>query len=615
MPNRPPFRFATPTLRRRLPLGGLGLLAALGAQAEEPPVINVTATRTAQTADQSLAAVTVITREEIERSQARGLAELLRGLAGIDFSGGGGYGKVTSAFLRGANSGHVLVLVDGVRMGSATLGGVSWQYLDPRMIERIEIVRGPRSHLYGADAVGGVVQIFTRPTTQGVINEATLGGGSEGAGELAVARSENGAEGGYHLRLSHFETDGFDATHGNNPDRDGFRSTTFSGGLHRKLPGDGELRLNLLHALGNNDYDGWTAEDRFDNDFVQQALSGEYRQPLGERWESRLQLGRSLDRADDFRNGVRSSSFDTERRQASWQNDLVLGQGAVLTLGADWLDDRIDSSSSYRRTSRDNWGLFAEYQRGFDLGDLNLALRRDDNEAFGAHTTGGVGWGMAVGNGMRLTASYATAFKAPTMNDLYYVDPWGSSGSPNLRPEESQSFELGLSGRHHGIGWELRAFQSDIDELIQWVEVAPWQWQPQNVASARIEGIEGRIETALAEWRLSADLTLLDPRDETTDLRLPRRSRETLRLDANRELGPLSVGMTWLLQGARYDDPANQVRLPGFGTFDLRIHYPLADGWSLRGEARNLMGRDYSTAAGYREPGRSLFLSINYRTR
>lgn len=586
----------------------LALLApAAGA---EPPVINVTATRSAQTADETLAAVTVIHRAEIENAQARDLAELLDGRAGIQFQVSGGYGKVASAFMRGANAGHVLVLVDGVRVASPSLGTISWQYLPLAEIERIEIVRGPRSHLYGSDAIGGVIQIFTRSTAD-PRRHATLGAGSQDTRRAAAGFTETLGETVLDAGLSRFETAGQDSSIDNNPDRDGFEETSLDLGLSRDLGRWGSLRLGLLHSTGENEYDGWQATSRYENDFTQQVLDLDYQLPVNERWEMHWQLGEYREEATDFADGAESFVFDTRRRQALWQQDLLIGEYGVLNLGLDWSEERLSSSSEYSRKVRENRALFVQYQGDYGLHRVNAALRIDDNESFGSHRTGQLAWGRAIGD-LELSLSYATAFKAPTFNDLYYLDPWGSSGNPDLEPEESATYEFGLRGDSRLGRWELRLFRNEVDQLIQWTETAPWVWRPSNLAGARIDGLELSLAKHWGPWSLSGDLSALDAADRDTGLRLPRRAERLLRLDLERTLGKVRGGLTWRLQGDSYDDAENLRRVSGRGLLDLRLSYPLDARWTLRGEATNLFDRAYETAAGYRGAERSLFLSLTY---
>lgn len=584
-------------------------LLATPAQAEpdSQDAVIVTATRTAVTANETLAAVTVINREDIERSQAKTAIELLTGIAGLDSNVSGGYGKVTDFFLRGTNSDHVLVLVDGVRIGSATLGTVSWQYLPVEQIDRIEIVRGPRSSLYGADAIGGVVQIFTRRGKDGISAGAAAGYGTYDSREYTA--NVSGANGGSHYSLvaSRFQTDGINTqpvSVANEPDTDGYRNDSFSTRVGHRFAGGAEIEARLMHAQGSTEYDGSFSNE---TDFIQNTVGAEWRFAPTSAWNVKLQAARSRDETDDFLNGVYVSTFNTNRRLQSWQNDVTLAPKQLLTLGADWQTDLVESSTAFNATSRDNTGYFAQHQAGFGRHDLLVGLRRDDNEAFGTRDTGNLAWGYALqGERLRLVASYGTAFKAPTFNQLY--DPF--VGNPAIRPEKSESVELALRGKQEWGKWDVRVYRTDVDDLIIF---QPPTYQAININRARIRGLETEVSTKTGWGEVALNATLLDPRDVETDKLLPRRARRSLRLDADRAFGPLRLGAEWLAQGRRYDDPANTVRMGGYGLVNLRARYDLGKYWSLRARADNIFDKEYETAATYNSLGRRYFVTLGYQ--
>ncbi|GAB6043403.1 TonB-dependent receptor domain-containing protein [Endothiovibrio diazotrophicus] len=579
--------------------------------AESVPVMVVTATRTPITADQALAPVTVIDRPAIETSGARDLIQLLRGLAGIDLTNSGGPGKPTGLYLRGTGAGHTLLLIDGVRVGSATTGTPAWQDLPLGLIDRIEVVRGPHAALYGSDAIGGVVQIFTRRGGGERHFDAAAGIGSHQRVEARAALS--GRQGGldYAVAASHQGTDGIDArqpTTGwyavDEPDRDGYRNDALSLSLGHDLERGGRLGFTLLHADGDNEYDGAPDE----SDVVQQVMAFDLRLPLGERWQSSLQLARNLDRSEQFDHGAHYSTIDTRRHQITWQNDLTVDDDDLLTLGLDWYRDQAEGDTAYTVDRRDNHSLFAQYQWNRGDHDLLTALRHDDNEQFGGHTTGNLAWGYRIDRGLRLTASAGTAFKAPTLNQLY----WPGSGNPNLRPEESATVEAGLTATPGWGEWSLHAFHSRIDELIDWAPDASGNWVPQNTSRARIDGVELELRGTFAGWRSHGQLTLLDPRDRDSDNRLRRRADHTLRLDLDRDFGALSAGATLFYQGRRFDDAANLTRLGGYALLDLRAGYRLDKQWSLQATLSNALDRDYQTVNTYNQPGAELFVAIRY---
>lgn len=599
---------------------GLSFLcvAAVPAVEDEPLTINITANRTPQSNVDTLASVTVIDRGTIERLQARSVPDALRGVPGLGVSSNGGRGKSTSMFLRGTESDHLLVLVDGIRIGSVTLGTASFQDIPIDQVERIEVVRGPRSSLYGADAVGGVIQIFTRKGGGPLTPRLSAGGGSHATQDYSVGLSGGGARGWFNIGGSHLETQGFNACdtrsatlfagcYVNEPDHDGYRNTGVSARAGYRLTDALSGELHYLRGAGDNEYDGSIFSGN-STDFVQDVVGARLDWQALPAWRMSLSGGRNRDLSDNYFEGVFNDTFDSERWSATWQNDIALSAGQRLTLGADWLDDRVSGTTRYAQDSRDNAAGFAQYQGRYGEHDLTLAARRDDNQQYGGHTTGSVAWGYRLAPDLRVMASWGSAFKAPTFNELYF--PF--FGNPNLEPEESDSFELGLAGQHARVDWSLNAYQTLIDQMIGFDAF----WTPVNIAKARIRGLEAIASTQLAGWDLSANLSALDPENRGHDAnrgnRLPRRARLMGEIDADRRFGAWRVGATLRGEGKRYDDLANQHRLGGFVTADLRLAYALHRDWTLEGKLANLLDKGYQTARLFEQDGRNAMLTVRY---
>lgn len=581
------------------------------------PVV-VTATRTAETADETLSAITVITRKDIERRQAHSVQDLLRGTPGIDIADNGGPGKITWVFLRGTNADHVLVLIDGVKVGSSTSGTAAFQDIPVEQIERIEIVRGPRSSLYGSEAIGGVIQIFTRRGGGATAPFVEIGGGSYRTYDAAAGVAGGGERGSFSVSASGTDTHGFNACNGkpppdgagcftDEPDRDGYRNLAVSVRAGYRFASGVDVDAHALHAKGKNEFDGTFVDE---SESLQQVLGATLRLAPADDWQATLIAGRSRDESDNFKDGVLQSRFDTQRDTLSLQNDIVVAADHLLTLGADHQTDRVDSSVDYAETSRSNRAIFAQYQGTRGAHDLQLSLRRDDNEQFGERTTGGTAWGYALREGLRLTASYGTGFKAPTFNQLYFP----GFGNPDLRPETSRSFELGLGGRTARGHWSVNAYETRIDELIAFDSNT---FAPANIDDARIRGLETALGARLGTWDLNANLTLLDPENRSGGADdgkvLPLRARRSLRLDADRAFGDYRLGVTLLAVGKRYDDLANTRKLDGYVTVDLRAELDLAQAWRVQARVENLLDTDYETAAYFNQPGRSLYLTLRYK--
>ena len=588
----------------------------------------VTATRTAITVDDALAAVEVIDRKDIERSAARSLPELLRGRAGVALVNQGGLGKLSTLFLRGTESDHTLFLIDGVRVGSATSGLTSLQDIPLEQIERVEIVRGPRSSLYGADAIGGVIQVFTRrgKGNAGVRGRARIGAGSNGLREASAGIDLRGARGGVGLDLGHQSTDGIDSCRGigapwyagcgmdnPDPDRDGYRNNSVSLRADFAATEAWQFEAQGLRARGHNVFDADPAWGLPDNSKVlQQVVGGSVRYRPSRALGLRLTVGRNTDASDNYLGATHADRFETRRDSASLQGDFVVAEGQTLTAGFDWLRDSggVDGPFASFDTTRGNRAAFAQYQGKSGAHDLQASLRRDDNDQFGGKTTGGIAWGYGFGGGWRVTASHATAFKAPSFNELYY--PF--FGNPALRPESSRSSELSL-GRDAGAWqWQLNAYQTRIDDLIVYDTAI---FAANNIEQARIRGVELTASARFGEWDVRGQLGTLDARNLSAGSnhgkRLPRRPQRSARLDLDRDLGDFGFGISGIVEAARWDDVANTLRVGGYATVDARASWRFARDWTLQATLANAFDKGYETSAWYRQPGREIALGLRWQ--
>ena len=593
---------------------------ALSAQSEFnldlDPVV-VTATRVAEPADQTLASVTVITREDIDRLQPHSFEELLTGLAGISIDNTGGLGKASSVFVRGTESDETLVLIDGIRMGSVSTGTTAFEQLPVDQIERVEIVRGPRSSLYGSDAIGGVIQIFTRKGDGDLTPSFSISDGT-----YATWQGQGGVSGGnehawYSLSVAGLHTNGFPACRGAGapiyagcfvnppPGDDGFWNASGSVRGGYRFDNGLELSADWLRVYGDNQYDGDIVNS---SRVVQQVLGGTISLPTFGIWHSTITAGQSQDDSNDYLDGVYVDNFDSRRDSVSWQNDFKFAPGQRLIAGLDYVDDRLISNTPFPVTSRADTGEFAQYQGGFGPAEIQASLRSDHDQEFGQHYTGSAAAGYALTPDLKLIASYGTAFEAPTFNDLYFP----GYGNPNLRPVSSRSVEVGLSGHESTLAWSLNGFETHVDDLITYDALTG---APANIGRSLIRGLEGVLGGSWRVWRSQLQLTLLDPRDRTpgdNDALLPRRAQQTARWDIDRQIARLSLGASWFEAGRRFDDLANTQSLGGYSTIDLRGGYQFSHAWLLQLHLSNLLDKHYETAEYYNQPGRAVYVTLRY---
>ncbi len=603
---------------------GLPCTAAAQQAATDLDDVVVTATRTESALSDAIAPTEVLDRAQIERSQARDLVDLLRGRAGIDIANQGGAGKLSTVFIRGTESDHVLVLVDGVRIGSATAGLAAFQDLPVDQIERIEIVRGPRSSLYGSEAIGGVIQIFTRRDQDGFAPRARVGIGSHDLREASAGIGGRIGRGWFGIDAAYQRTDGINACRGSGtlfrgcfadePDRDGYRNRSLNlrGGM--ALTDTLTVEGHALRAEAFNEYDGSIFGGN-EADNVQQVAGGKLAFAPSDAFKLTVQAGRAYDASDSYFNANDGTAreyvgaFDTRRDTASAQADFGLSTDHVLSIGADWQRDAVESDTDYSVTDRDNVAGFAQYQGRFGAHRLQASARHDDNEQFGTATTGGLGWGMDLSDDLALRASYGTGFKAPTFNDLYF--PFGS-GNPELDPERSRSANLGIAQTRTAWRWSLDAYETRIDDLI----ALDTFFVPQNIAQARIRGVEFAAGTTLGGWEVSTQLAYTDPRNRSAGANegnlLPRRARATGRVDVDRAFGDFRLGVTGRGAGSRYDNAANTLRLGGYGTLDLRAAWAFHADWALEARTTNVFDKRYETTEFYNQPGREYGLALRY---
>ena len=597
------------------------LLSSFSCLAETSlPEVVVTATRSAQTVDDALASVTVITREDIDNSQALTLPEVLRSVPGLDLTTQGGYGKVTSVFLRGTESDHVLVLIDGVKVGSATAGTTAFEHLPLSQIERIEIVRGPRSSLYGSEAIGGVIQIFTR---QGKGKkprvELSAGMGEDSTYEFTAGVSGSIKDNWYSFYANNLQTDGFNAYNGSTsffgpptfePDADGYKNTSYGINLGHRFEKNFTLEANAMRANANNEYDSSGANQA---DIVQQVIGLKADYLLNQSWQMSLNLGNSRDELENFGHNTTASFFNTKRSTASFQTNFLYSETNSLIVGYDYLLDEVDSSTKFAQTSRNNHGIFLESQSQFGQTDLIIGLRQDDNEQFGKHSTGNIALGYAVNPQTRVFISYGTAFKAPTFNDLYWPSSAFFSGNPNLNPEESESIEIGLKGKQADYRWSLNAYRTTINQMISYqTDPVTFKGTMVNIDKAKIKGIDAALNWRQAGFEFNLTGSWLKPEDDTTGKLLPRRAEKTLNIELAERKGAGRLGISWLIQSHRYDDAANKQRLSGYGILNLTADYYFNKNWFMRTRLENALDKEYETVRFYNTQRRFWFVSLHY---
>ena len=592
------------------------------------PDVLISANRQVESRTATSAANTVFTRSDIDRLQPTSVTDLLSRVPGVQVAPTGGRGSLPGIFIRGTKAAQSLVLVDGVRIANATSGDSGLQFLDVEQIERVEVLRGSRSAVYGSDAIGGVIQIFTRRSTVlGLQPRLRLAAGSNHTWQRSLGLSGGDDATRFNLGASLDETAGIDSTgpsFASDGDHDAYRNKSLNLSLSRTFGDRFEAGLNLLDSRGRSEYDnpfGGFDPVTFESfgqkpytDFSVSSIGTYFDAQLTDAWHSRLELGHSENR-DDKRDKLSDerSVFNTYRDQVTWQNDLALTEQHNLLVGGDWYEDRVHGSTDFTEDSRWNRAAFIQHRfRGQHL-STELGLRRDQNQQFGGQTTwsGSVTVPLNAHNDVLL--SYSEGFRAPTFNDLYYPQ----FSNPNLDPEHSKSYELQWRSQlSRDSRLEASLYRTDLRDAIIFGQDSI----PRNVASARINGFEMALDQQWGEWRSQLGLALIDPRDRDSGHTLARRARRTLSLDLDRQFERFAVGGSWQAVSASYDDEANRNRLGGYGLLGLRGSWAATDELKLELKLDNLLDKGYSRALysyegasyGYREEGRTALFSVTW---
>lgn len=622
------------------------VLAAASVQADETetiielPETVITAARVAQSQREVIGDVTVISRKELEAQRGQTLVEVLSQQPGVQITNAGGAGKTSSVYLRGANASQTLVLIDGMRWGSATLGSASLQDLPLEQIDRIEILRGAAASLYGSDAIGGVIQIFTRQGGKTPRTVVEVGLGSDGTRAASASVSGSAGDTRYSLGLAHNQTDGVNVSSsptnsGYYPDSDGYRNTSVSAAISHKINEANEIGTNLLLAKARNQRDGYV-NDAFWNAAAQEYdYRGESRQAsaslwsrhaLTDIWTTRLLAGYSMDDSDDFTPvsdtdlSDSKASYTTRQVQLGWQNDIRVGPGTA-TLGMETLEQRIASSEDYPVKQRRINSLLGGYL--VKLGDWNLQanVRNDDNSQFGNHTSGQAGASWQFLPAWQAGGNIGTGFRAPSFNDLYFPDDgYGNKGNPNLQPEKSLNREVFVRYRQDGLQAGLTLFRNRVSNLIEWAPVDPndtWgPWQPSNVGRAMLRGASLQASWQGEVFSFGGNYDWLDARDisggDNDGKQLTYRARQSGALHAGVKLGDWQLRSELKLVGKRYTNTTNTERVAGYGLVNLAANWQFVRDWQLNARLNNVLDKDYVSVKDYAMPGRNVYVGLRW---
>jgi vitamin B12 transporter len=569
----------------------------------------VTASRTEQRVQDAFAATTLITREDIDEAQTPDLPTLLRRVPGVEITQNGGMGGVASVFIRGGEARHTLVLIDGVPINNLNFSLAALEHIPLSNVDRIEIVRGNVSSLYGSAALGGVIQIFTRRPTATPQATLTAQGGSRGLFEASASGGVKLASGtGLSATVDTLRDGGIDAIRqseipGTDPDRDGYRRRSASAAITQDI-GEHRIGLKLRDSRGTVEYDSefGPPTQRDASHFVEQgaALDGTFR--LSQALKLDAAITRSTDKLDA---SVTAFPFFIDSESTGEQLGLEWrpAEGHTLTAGLEHQRQHVTSDTVYTSDSRDVDSARIGYVFRRGPHELQLNARRDRYSDFGSADTWLAAYGYDITEALRASVSASTGFNAPTFNDLYY--PFG--GNPLLKPERVRSYEAALRYAARGQEVRLTLFENRYRDLI----ANDAFFNRVNVGHARNTGVEVSYAGKLLGYGLQASLTSQDPKDVDTGMRLLRRARVLGNFAVSRDAGPWQWGGNLRFSGDRADR-AGQV-VAGYGVLDLTASYTVSPQVKVFGRVENALDRDYETAYGYRQPGRGVFVGVSWQ--
>ena len=606
-------------------------------------ILVTTPTRKSENQKNIIANTTVITEEEIEQAGLSSLSELLQKQSGIEISNLGGPGKVSSINIRGTSSTHSIILLDGMRIGASTSGMTAIENLPLSQIEKIEIVRGPASSLYGQDGIGGVIQIFTKKGREGFHPYLSIGYGRYQTKQLNAGISGGNKTTSYALNISGTNTDGFSAfvpdsskaSNTQNLDKDKYKNRSISSTLSYNLNKDYKIDLQYFLTTGRNMFDNRFANSSPDQNYRDKSKQEVYAMKttgqINKLWESSIKIGKSTDlysaqqhyNMDTFvYDPDVVDLYETTQYQMTWQNNIKLNKGSLVML-YDFLQEKIDTTDLYDKTKRTNNGFVLGYNIEYNQNTLQTSLRKDLNSQYNNETTGNIGYAYQINPQWKISSSFGTAFVAPSFNYLYSsVDSW-ALGNPDLKPEKSKNIEGSIKYQDNSKSFSLTAYQNAIKDFIIYEAIAEnSRTNTQNLNEAKIQGVTLTGDQSFEHIQLKGSLTAESPKNKDTNKYLPRRAKLYGNLSINYYIQEWIFGIEQIGSGSRYDDKANNNKIEGYMITNLIANFALNEKTTINFRLDNAFDKAYalayegsqssSTGYIYQTPGRSLYTNLRY---
>ena len=590
--------------------------------------------RVPEKAKNVIADTTVITSDEIKRAGLSSLPQLLQQQPGVEVTNAGGPGKTSSINIRGTSSTHSIILIDGLRVGSSTTGTTAIQNIPLSQIERIEIVRGPVSSLYGQDGIGGVIQIFTKKGKKGFHPYVSAGYGRYQTKEMAAGVAAGNDSTSFALNLAGMNTDAFSAFVPNdnaaantpNLDDDTYRNRSVTSNLTHQFTDKVKIDFQYYLSTGRNMFDNRFASATYLNykdKTKQEAYSTKLTGKINDNWESSLKIGKGTDlysAQQKYDNTTFADvagvvdKYETSQYQLAWQNNINFDYGSLVLL-YDYLKEEIDTTSVYAKDDRDNNGFVIAYNTQYEEHTLQTSLRQDINSQYDNETTGSIGYAYQINDQWKASSSFGTAFVAPNFNYLYN----GSSANPDLKPETSKNIEASLKYSENSTLVSLTAYQNTIDDFI--ISNFDTGYTPENLNKAKIQGMTLAADHFLGNLQIKGSVTTESPSNEDTDKDLPLRANLYGSAHLNYYVQDWIFGVEQISSGSRYNDPDNTVKIAGYMVTNLVTNYVFNEKFTINVRLDNALDKDYALAYdgnpdtsgfAYQTPGRSLSANLRY---
>lgn len=584
------------------------------AQTEAPrlePVV-VTATRSAVPLREVIADVTVIDRSEIERQQGGAVADLLRRVPGLQMARSGGPAGSTSVYIRGGDTRFTALLIDGVRVDTQTTGGVNWEAIPLSQIERIEVLRGPASAVYGSDAIGGVIQIFTRRGEPGTQFDVGLGGGDYGTVKSDASVSGQVGPVDYALSGLSEQSTGFSARTNGNPDRDGYRSNGGSGRVGLNVVPGQRLEVSALRSHVDGQYDAFPTSGADDHSLHDlESLSALWAAQWLPEWKSTLSFGQAK---DHYATRPNLYTTDTRVRTSVWQNDVRLGKHTLNATIERREDHLVNSDVDSTDDTRTQDALALGWGWRQDSLSLQVNARHDRNDDFGSANTGSIGAGVDVAQGWRVLSTLSNGFRAPTLYQQF-----SRYGKSTLRPERSRSnIELAVQHRAGAFESSATVYRNRISDLIVFGDPGPCAdgfGCYDNAGNAVLKGVTLTSAYTGDGLRIAGSIDFLSAENRDTHKDLGRRAPRFASISIDKDLGDTTVGAQWQVSDKRYDNAANTTVLGGYSVVNLDLQHKLSSTWRVLARVDNLFDKKYQTANTYVTNPMTVFVGLRWSPR